>query len=150
SVRAARAMALAASSGVPTYVRPAFQLGGMLAPAAFSLPPSSDVVPFDVGAALQSLVAPQPPVSAPGSVATSFGAPRPAPAPSYVAASQPAAAASVASQAPAQEVVRTASAPGVGDFQIPDWFEAAAKKMLAERGQSDDRFGLPELTLIGA
>ncbi len=37
-----------------------------------------------------------------------------------------------------------------GDFQIPDWFEAAARKMLAEKGGADERMGLPELTLIGA
>jgi hypothetical protein len=40
-------------------------------------------------------------------------------------------------------------AAGAGDFQVPDWFEAAARKLLQEKG-SDDSFGIPELTLIQA
>src|SRR5262249_8433213 len=42
-----------------------------------------------------------------------------------------------------------AAAASGGDFQVPEWFEAAARKMLAERG-GDQGLGLPELTLIGA
>jgi hypothetical protein len=116
-------------------------------------PPAGDAVPADVGEALRSLVAPQPAVLAPGAVSGGFGG-RP-PQPSYFPQSV----------APSGEVVRTgapqaaqpapsaATASGyraTSDFEIPAWFETAARKMLAEQGQSEDRFGLPELTLIGA
>jgi len=154
SVRAARALAYAyaASSGTAPWVRAPSQLAGLSAPAATPpAPAQSDVVPHDVGESLRSLVAPPPAVLAPGSVSTTFGG-----RPQQVTFPPPI-------SAPSSEVVRTgarqASAPSSGtasgyrptsDFDIPSWFEAAAKKMLAEQGHSEDRFGLPELTLIGA
>ncbi len=161
SVRAARAMAYAAASGSgDTSMRPTFQLGGMTLPTPFMLPADGgEAVPYDIGAALRSLVAPPPaPSTAPGSVATTFSArPQGQSGSSYVAASP------VSSSAPAAsgyhvpsgspEVVRTSSESSRSsgsDFQIPDWFEAAARKMLADKGGNDDRLGLPELTLISA
>jgi hypothetical protein len=57
-------------------------------------------------------------------------------------------------QAPAApEPVRTGTdtrpppTGGSPDFPLPDWFEAAAKKLLGG-DRSDDKFGIPELTMI--
>jgi len=167
SVRAARAMALAASGGRPG--RAAFQLGGFVAPGTAGAP-TTDVAAREVGWALQSLVAPAPAAPAPVTLtpthATSSSfAGRPPPQPAFVTpATAPAAAAQAQAQArgysvpkSAPELVKTGAeaassgARGSADFQIPDWFEAAARKMLAEKsGGGDDRLGLPELTLIGA
>jgi hypothetical protein len=174
SVRAARAMAIAASGGAPGRV--AFQLGSFVAPgAAGSAAPTTDVAPREAGWALQSLVAPPPvapaPVIAPThAVSSSFTGRQPAP-PVFVTpatAASASSATSAAAQQPAShrpsgyalpqtapELIRTGSdtrgAPASsGDFQIPDWFEAAARRMLAEKSGADDRMGLPELTLIGA
>jgi hypothetical protein len=88
-------------------------------------------------------------------VASSFTG-RPPPAPTFVtpqtAASREPARTGYTVPQGAPELVKTGSEarPSGSDFQIPDWFEAAARKMLADKSGADDRMGLPELTLIGA
>ncbi len=121
-------------------------------------PGSRDMVTAmrEVGSALQSLVSPRsaepaaPTHAAPVSIASSFAGQ--APTQHYVA------------PPPTTEVVKTgqdrkssgsgsgsgSGGGGANDFQIPDWFEAAAKRMMADRGSGDNSFGLPELTLIHA
>jgi len=48
----------------------------------------------------------------------------------------------------APEYVRTGGRHGGGEVEIPSWFEAAARKMLAER--SGDGISMAELTLVTA
>jgi hypothetical protein len=66
---------------------------------------------------------------------------------------------SVAQRAPtaAQELVRTGRRPethGGGDVEIPAWFDAAARKMFADRAgtgpSGDSGFSMAELTLVNA
>jgi len=154
-VRAARAMALAAASVVPgggvTGGMPGFS-GGFVMPGVAGSTPTTDVVPRDVGLALQALVAPSAPtpqVAPAHSVSSSFAG-RQVARPAFLPSTSP-----QATSAPAAaELVKTGASEsgrsaGAG-FEIPDWFEAAARKMLADKSGADDRLGLPELTLIGA
>ena len=67
----------------------------------------------------------------------------------------PAAPSGPASRAPtaAPELVRTgrpAGRHGGGEVEIPSWFEAAARKMLDDRGSAADGISLAELTLVSA
>jgi hypothetical protein len=113
--------------------------------------PGADVIPSDVGAALRALVAPIAPSIAPAHSVSSSFAGRAAATPAFF--SQPAAHPIAARDSSAMtELVRPSgeSRGSSGGFEIPEWFEAAARKMLADKGGSDDRLGLPELTLIGA
>jgi hypothetical protein len=113
--------------------------------------PGGEIIPADVGAALRALVAPTAPtLAAANSVSSSFSGRAPVAAPFLgPTAPHPSAARDTAAMS---EVVRTSSEPrsSGGGFEIPEWFEAAARKMMADKGGSDDRLGLPELTLIGA
>jgi hypothetical protein len=130
------ARALARASGHPLE-RPVFNVD--MPSAQYVSVGATEIPVHEVASALRSLVAPVVPTSVSGgfvSRAPIAGGPLPSIAPP-----------------PAPEPIRAASdaraqAPlGSPDFPLPDWFEAAAKKLLAG-DRAEDKFGLPELTLI--
>src|SRR6185369_15068065 len=54
------------------------------------------------------------------------------------------------SAAPEYVQTRSGGRHGGGEVEIPPWFEAAARKMLAERSGDSDGISLAELTLVNA
>jgi hypothetical protein len=134
-VPAARALARASGHSLE---RPVFNVDMPSAPVVSV--GGTEIAVHEVASALRTMVAPVMPTSVSGG---------------FVGRA-PIAGGSLPSQAPpSPEPIRGAppaaaeAKPQLGspDFPIPDWFEEAAKKLFGG-DKGDDRFGIPELTLI--
>jgi hypothetical protein len=129
-IKAARALARMAARGMPHVELPGAEA-------------SASPVAARAGAALQSWVTPGVSSSSSSSASSRGGYSTPASG-GYVRTSTSGA----SSAASTSSAIAGLGGPG-SDFQVPDWFESAARKLLADKG-SDSSFGVPELLLINA
>jgi hypothetical protein len=105
----------------------------------------------NVGFALRSLIAPSAPTPAAAPAAPAY-TPSAAPAARPTYGGTPIATPDLVRTGDSASPASAGAVPGGfggSDFQIPDWFQDAARRMFSEQSP-DDRMGLPELTLIAA